>query len=49
MVTGEPVNISGRSYKLCVVGLGACRMSFGKSDGLYVMEELGLMCDGGDC
>ena len=31
------------------VRLGAWRTSSGRSHGLYVMEEFGPMCDGGDC
>ena len=52
MVTGEPVNVSGWLHRLCVAGKldsGPGRTSSGRSHGLYVMEELGLMCDGGDC
>ena len=52
MVTGEPVNVSGRSHGLCVTGeldSGPGRTSFGRSHGLYEMEELDPMCDGGDC
>ena len=52
MVMGEPVNISGRSYGLCVTGeldSGPGRTSSGRSHGLYVMEELDPVYDGGDC
>ena len=52
MVTGEPVNVSGRSHGLCVTGeldSGSGRTSSGRSHELYVMEKLGPMCDGGDC
>ena len=41
MVMGEPVNVSGRSYGLCVTGeldSGLVRMSFGRSHGWYVIE-----------
>ena len=31
------------------VGLGARKASSKRSHGLYVMDELGPMCDGGDC
>ena len=51
-MTGEPVNVSGRSHGFCVTGeldSGPGRTSFGRSHGLYEMEELGPMCDGGDC
>ena len=50
MVTGEPVNVSGRSHGLCVTGeldSGSGRTSSGRSHELYVMEKLGPMCDGG--
>jgi hypothetical protein len=38
MVTGEPVNVSGGSY-------GRLR----EITQMVVMEELGIMCDRGDC
>ena len=50
MVMGEPVNISGRSHGLCVTGeldSGPGRTSFERSHVLYVIEELGPVCDGG--
>ena len=50
MVMGEPVNVSGRSYGLCVTGeldSGPGRTSFERSHVLYVIEELGPVCDGG--
>ena len=49
MVAGEPVNVSGRSYGLCVTGeldSGPGRMSSGRSHGLYVIEELGRCVTG---
>ena len=52
MATGEPVNVSGRSHGLFVAGeldSGPGRMSSRRSYKLYVMEELGPICDGGDC
>ena len=52
MMTGEPVNVSGRSHGVVCgwrVRLGAWRTSFGRSHELYVMEELDPMCEGGDC
>ena len=51
MVTGEPVNVSGRAHGMCVTGeldMEPGRMSSRRSRGLYVMKELGPMYDGGD-
>jgi hypothetical protein len=52
MVTGKPVNVSGRSHGLCVAGeldSGPSRMSSGRSHGSLVMEELDPMCNREDC
>jgi hypothetical protein len=46
------VNVSERSHGLCVAGeldSEPGKTSSGRSHESLVMEEMGPMCDGGDC